>query len=267
MSLANALPPINIPGLRPYVAPAVLDRQFAGLLVLSVGLHAVLACLGGPDAPPDKTPPLKITLRAPLTSRVSPPAPNVEMPPSAVPVPAALPPKARQVKQTETQRSASPLTPPAGPAIALRDRPATPTVPAASEPAVRNSESAALAHSVPAAQPVRVSSNATGEPDAEADALAAYRRQLIDLFARQHSYPRLAALRGWEGEVRLRLKVARKGNLIDVQLDRSSGFEVLDQHALNLIEGYGGLPPLPEALARQEISVVVPINYKLRKTT
>ena len=71
MSLANALPPLSIPGLRPYHAPAVLDRQFAGLLLLSVGLHAVLACLGGTDAPTDKTPPLKITLRAPMTSRVS----------------------------------------------------------------------------------------------------------------------------------------------------------------------------------------------------
>ena len=267
MSLANALPPLSIPGLRPYHAPAVLDRQFAGLLLLSVGLHAVLACLGGTDAPTDKTPPLKITLRAPLTSRVSPPAPNVEVPPSAVPVPAALPPKARQVKQTETQRSASLSTQPVGPAIAAREWPASTTVQAASEPAVRNNESAALVHSAPAVQPVRISAGAAGEPDAEADALAAYRRQLIDLFAHQHSYPRLAALRGWEGEVRLRLKVARKGNLIDVQLDRSSGFEVLDQHALNLIEGYGGLPPLPDALARQEISVVVPINYKLRKTT
>ena len=59
MSLANALPPISIPGLRPYVAPAVLDRQFAGLLVLSVGLHAVLACLGGPHGDYGNAPPTR----------------------------------------------------------------------------------------------------------------------------------------------------------------------------------------------------------------
>lgn len=266
MSLSTALPR-PLPGLRPYVAPAALDRQFAGLLLLSVGLHAALACFGGQAVPAEAPPPLKITLRAPVTARVTPATPHVEAQPPAPPAAATLPPQARQVKQTETQRSASLSTQPVGPAIAAREWPASTTVQAASEPAVRNNESAALVHSAPAVQPVRISAGAAGEPDAEADALAAYRRQLIDLFAHQHSYPRLAALRGWEGEVRLRLKVARKGNLIDVQLDRSSGFEVLDQHALNLIEGYGGLPPLPDALARQEISVVVPINYKLRKTT
>ena len=69
------------------------------------------------------------------------------------------------------------------------------------------------------------------------------------------------------GEVRLRLKVARKGNLIGVALDRSSGFDVLDQHALAMLEQLASLPPLPEALDANEIQVVVPVNYKLKKTT
>jgi protein TonB len=97
--------------------------------------------------------------------------------------------------------------------------------------------------------------------------LDSYRQRLSELLARQHEYPRIAAMRGWEGEVRLRLKVARKGNLLGVQLDRSSGFDVLDQHALAMLEGYGSLPPLPEMLESSEIQVVVPINYKLKKTT
>jgi len=87
------------------------------------------------------------------------------------------------------------------------------------------------------------------------------------LFARGYEYPRIAALRGWEGEVRLRLKVARKGNLLGIQLDRSSGFEVLDQHALAMLESHGNLPPLPDSLEASEIQVIVPINYRLRKTT
>jgi protein TonB len=97
--------------------------------------------------------------------------------------------------------------------------------------------------------------------------LAGYRQRLAELFARGYEYPRVAALRGWEGEVRLRLKVARKGNLLGVHLDRSSGFDVLDQHALALLEGHGALPPFPDALEGSEIQVIVPINYKLRKTT
>jgi protein TonB len=101
----------------------------------------------------------------------------------------------------------------------------------------------------------------------DSELLDNYRRRLGELFARQQEYPRIAALRGWEGEVRLRLKVARKGQLLSIHLDRSSGFEVLDQHALAMLETLASLPPLPEALEANEVQVVVPINYKLKKTT
>lgn len=97
--------------------------------------------------------------------------------------------------------------------------------------------------------------------------LDAYRRQLNALVAAPRDYPRLAALRGWEGEVRLRLRIARKGNLLAVQLDRSSGFEVLDQHALALLGQYGDFPPLPERWEGSDLQVVIPIHYKLKKTT
>jgi protein TonB len=102
---------------------------------------------------------------------------------------------------------------------------------------------------------------------ATADLLAAYRRRLGELLAGQQDYPRVAALRGWEGEVRLRLRVARKGNLLAVALDHSSGYAVLDQHALALLADLGSLPPLPEGLEDNEIQVVVPITYKLNKTS
>jgi len=98
-----------------------------------------------------------------------------------------------------------------------------------------------------------------------AAALAAYRQQLSALFAQQRSYPRLAAMRGWEGEVRLRLRVARRGNLVAVDVERSSGFDVLDQHARALLASIGDLPPPPGDGG--EIQVVVPINYKLDRTT
>ena len=104
-------------------------------------------------------------------------------------------------------------------------------------------------------------------PRPQAELLAGYRQRLSELFARHQEYPRIAALRGWEGEVRLRLKVARKGNLLAVQLDHSSGFAILDQHAMAMLESLAGLPALPDALDSHEIHVVVPINYKLKKTT
>jgi protein TonB len=118
-----------------------------------------------------------------------------------------------------------------------------------------------------AAAPVAAAPVDTAGERLSVDLLAAYRQRLTEIFARQQVYPRLAALRGWEGEVRLRLKVARKGNLLGVVLDRSSGFEVLDEHALAMLASLGGLPPLPDALDSHEIQIVVPINYRLQKTT
>lgn len=97
------------------------------------------------------------------------------------------------------------------------------------------------------------------------DLLAGYRRRLTDFLARQQEYPRIAAMRGWEGEVRVRVRVARKGSLIGVTLDHSSGYDILDKHAIAMLEGLGGLPALPEGFNSSELQVVVPVSYSLRR--
>lgn len=182
---------------------------------------------------------------------------------AALPEAAAISPKARP----DAPRAEAPVAPrPIHPARPVREAVAAPV--AASAPAaVATPQPAPLPapSGAPAAEAPPVA-NAVAAPT-QSDVLAGYRQRLTELFARGYEYPRIAALRGWEGEVRLRLKVARKGNLLGVHLDRSSGFAVLDQHALALLEGHVSLPPLPEALEGSEIQVIVPINYKLRKTT
>jgi protein TonB len=103
----------------------------------------------------------------------------------------------------------------------------------------------------------------TAQPDQQ-QMLGRYAQQLSRLLASHQEYPRLAAMRGWEGEVRLRLKVARKGNLLFLQVDRSSGHDILDQHALQLVDQVR-LPPFPDELEGSEIQITVPVNYKLKK--
>lgn len=236
--------------------PAV-DRRFGLILLLSLVLHGGLFAVinGQRQASPVVLPPIFATLRflAPAPS-ASESGSVAATPAPAARVAAAIPPKARQFPSRPEHPSARAETPSAGPAnVPAQTAPATPAAPAA----------ATSEHS-PAASPAAPPS-AAARPDSEL--LDGYRRRLGDLFARQQEYPRIAALRGWEGEVRLRLKVARKGQLLGVQVDRSSGFAVLDEHALAMVEALPGLPPLPEALEANEIQVVVPINYKLKKTT
>jgi protein TonB len=101
-------------------------------------------------------------------------------------------------------------------------------------------------------------------PPDQQQLLGRYAQQLSRLLASHQDYPRLAALRGWEGEVRLRLKVARQGNLLYLRVDRSSGHEILDQHALQLVD-LVRMPPFPDEFEGNEIQITVPVNYKLNK--
>lgn len=232
--------------LRPYVPTPAVDRRFAVLALLSVLLHGSLRALAG--ARPSPTPPLLATLRLlPLPESAA---------PAAAPAPAALPQKVRQSPAVAAARPSPRLRQAAGPAIAPAPANAFAAV-AVSAAALPAPAEAPVAAAPPAAQPA-----APAE-----DLLAAYRRRLGELFAGQQDYPRIAALRGWEGEVRLRLRLARQGKLLAVALERSSGFKVLDQHALALANDLGSLPPLPEGLEGNEIQVVVPLTYKLNKAT
>jgi len=239
-----------------YAAPRPFGRRFIGILGLSIVLHGSLFAFTKwqRQQPPVELPPIIASIRMLAVPASGSPAADAPAPA------AALPQKVRQPATRQENRSSPRVQEAAGPTI--RSAP----VQAGAAPA-DVAETAVTS----AAPPATAAAVAPVAPAAQAapsvDALAAYRQRLTQLLAGQREYPRVAAMRGWEGEVRLRLRLARKGNLLGVVLDRSSGFDVLDQHALAMLAGLGGLPPVPEALEGNEIQVVVPINYKLNKTT
>lgn len=239
--------------LRLYRPTAAVDHRFAGLVLLSLLLHGGLFLLmAGPRPVVPALPKLLATLRLPAL-----PESGV---PRAASVPAALPQKVRPSPAAAANRPVPQRLQTAGPAIV----PASPVAEAA--PVVPSAPPSGMLPQA-AASEVLAAVHAASPAAAAPDFLAAYRLRLSELLARHQEYPRVAALRGWQGEVRLRLRVARRGNLLAVDLDRSSGFPVLDQHALALLADLGSLPPLPEGLEGNEIQVVVPITYKLNKTT
>ncbi|RIX45047.1 MAG: energy transducer TonB [Rhodocyclales bacterium GT-UBC] len=241
-----------------------LDRRFATVLGLSLALHAWLLAGNGWQRP--VTPPLPTILASirqiEVTESGPHPAAAAVATTPARPVEAA-PQKARQSLPVPAQRAASTPVPAAGPA--------NPSVPSPVPPAGGPTSAGPVVTGEALPKSPAVVAESASESAAAArhqgDLLAAYRQRVSDLLARQQEYPRVAAMRGWEGEVRLRLRVARKGSLLGIQLDHSSGFEVLDQHAVSMLERLAGLPALPDALEANEIQVVVPINYKLKKTT
>lgn len=277
--------------------PATVDRRFQCILLLSLALHGLLL-LGLPDTrqgarsgalaaatgergASQPRPLLAVLARLPATATAR------QLTPSQQLAAAPLPRRQAAPAMVAAAAQARPV-----PALLSRraeaGRPAPAALPAAASAAaasgtnatnVANAANVSSASSTPAlAALAPVPSAPTAEavnPPLPGPALAGggealldgYRRQLQALVSAPRDYPRLAALRGWEGEVRLRLRIARKGNLLAVQLDRSSGFEVLDQHALARLSDHGDFPPLPERWEGSELQVVIPIHYKLRKTT
>lgn len=229
-------------------------RKTIGWVMLSLALHAMLLAWVNMPTKQDSAPALliKATLRTVLA-----PMNSVSM---------------QRPADTKTDAPAPRATPITKSAPAEKPRPATQEVRQPPSP----SEPRPLAEVDGAARPTVKTSTAstpavTAPPTPAANApdqnklLGGYAQQISRLLAGHQEYPRLAAMRGWEGEVRLRLKIARKGNLLSIQVDHSSGYSILDQHALQLVDLAGNLPAMPDEMEGQEIQVIVPVNYKLRK--
>lgn len=259
----------------PTLAPGLGTRPGMGLpskpLLLSLAAHAAaLLLLPGLQRAAENSalPPLSVILR-PAAGAMAPPPQAITQAAALAPAPAAP-----ERRPRPTERAPAPILAAAPSRSIIPSSPASPANSSSQPSAAPRQESPAPAASASATSPAPATNatNAAPAPAAPAThtpsalALEDYGRSLSSLLARQQQYPRLAALRGWEGEVRLRLKVARKGSLVAVQVERSSGYEVLDQQALQLVQG-ATLPLPPESLGDREFQIVVPVNYRLQPAT
>lgn len=100
----------------------------------------------------------------------------------------------------------------------------------------------------------------------QAQALSAayvnYRNELAQLLSTYHHYPRKARRMGWEGTVQLQLVENAQG-VVETQLIASSGFDTLDQSAINTLEkALAALPP-PSLLLTDQFSLHIPFQFSL----
>jgi len=84
------------------------------------------------------------------------------------------------------------------------------------------------------------------------------RRRLAEI----KRYPSAARLNGWEGKVLLRVVIRADGHLSEVKVHRSSGYESLDNAAMEAIRLVCPLH-LQQPLSTSELAVYVPIVYSL----
>lgn len=76
------------------------------------------------------------------------------------------------------------------------------------------------------------------------------------------TYPRLAIKQSWQGKVLLSLRVTSNGEIKNIQLNSSSGYDVLDQAAINSLSKVEQLPEISSWLPF-DIDLEFPVIYKL----
>ncbi|WP_025323815.1 TonB family protein [Deferrisoma camini] len=205
-----------------------------------------------------------------------PPAPPAEARPADLPEPPppSEPPRAAEAlpkepaAPPEAERSApartdGPLAGPAAASLAVEGpAPKAPAGPPARAGAVPSAQAApdppSGAGSMPGPAPSEGTGTArtnVGDRDAQPDYAA----------ITPPPYPRLARRRGWQGVVRLRVRVSPDGRVLDASVEQSSGYRVLDRAALEAVRGWRFRPAVRggEPVASE---VVVPVRFSLNRS-
>ena len=81
--------------------------------------------------------------------------------------------------------------------------------------------------------------------------------------AKHKQYPKIAQMRGWQGDVELDLQIDGSGNLVSSKVRTTSGFEALDKQALEMVKKAAPFPLPPEALRAKTFNVIIPVSFKL----
>ncbi len=77
------------------------------------------------------------------------------------------------------------------------------------------------------------------------------------------SYPAIARRRGWEGTVRISLRVENDGRLTNLQVIESCKFTALNRAALHSLRQVSGIPAAKQWLTGHYMDMVLPIQYLL----
>ncbi len=101
-------------------------------------------------------------------------------------------------------------------------------------------------------------------PGEAVDALRAYLAGVRARIEGAKRYPRWARRRGIQGEVAVRFRIGRGGELLGAEVTRSSGMDVLDRAAVEAVEAAAPFPPVPEGAAEPPLPVEVRLAFVLR---
>jgi protein TonB len=285
---------------RPGQRHAYLVTATSLALHLALGLLAALAVR--PAIPvQEAAPPVEMVFEAePLAPAPSPASATASERPAELPKTAPSDAPAEALPQPPLAENAVPrAAEPAGPSVLERRTPlAPPLVPPVQPPKPIASRRPASPRPAPvtAQQPVvpamptaprsaatvpeAVADPSRGQPLAGLPALlapaapaagaspaavnGAWRGALAAWVQSRKRYPDEARRQGAEGQVAVRFTVSRDGQVLDAQVVRGSGSDLLDQAALSMFRG-GRAPPFPIDMIQAQVTTTVSIRYRLQE--
>jgi protein TonB len=225
-------------------------------VAISIGLHlfAVLYMpnfeVETPQAPPEV---LNIQIEAPKT-------PEPVTSPAIEPEPVPEPPKPKVRPKIEPKVIPTPKPAPIEtyePQTVSPEPVDEPSPPVMSIPPTKESTPVFTAPPPPPPEPI-------GPNQVDLDAARrGYADRLARAIAQHKQYPRIAQMRGWQGETIIDLKLDGNGAVLATSIARSSGFEVLDKQALEMVKKAAPFPAPPEILKSSVFNIQVPVSFKL----
>lgn len=236
---------------------------FGYALVVSAIVHTLLVLFvpGFRSPLPDLILPerLDVVLAPPPAAEVAPPPEPVSPPPQPEPqIKETKPVPKKEAPKPVPRREERIITAPPETTTAAPSVPEPPAPAPAPEPAP-----VAEVPKAPAPPPVSETRPTQPVIEAPTDEMksnwGAKFKAAIDQMRR---YPRLAQQRGWQGTVTLMVHFAPGGKLSDVNVLRSSGFEVLDEAAKEMVRS-AQLPPMSDSLRQHGFDWRVPVEFRL----
>ena len=250
-------------------SPTAQNRALVLCVIASLVLHALALLFPGlrPGAPAPSAPRILTATFAPRVATGEPRPPDVTK--RVEPDPVRPKPEARPQPQTQTPRPviSTPLPGP-GPAVPraaeVATAPALPAEPSAAAPSSASAASAARAAEAPPAAASPGTGTTQSGSDADTGTLSQYRLALIVAARRYKRYPAQAMDKGWQGKVEIRLVVGANGTIQSSLVKASSGYEILDNQALDMVKKAKPLTPIPAALRGREFTVDIPVIFDLQ---
>lgn len=95
------------------------------------------------------------------------------------------------------------------------------------------------------------------------DPVVSYSRIIQKRIMDNLTYPFSAKEAGFQGPATLKLHLSYQGELLDVSVEKSSGYKILDDNAINVAKQIYSYPPFPASVDSKELWIDIPIVYSL----